>query len=121
MTASAGVTGVLVYDGDCGFCRKWIRRMRAWFSTHPEAVPWQETDLAELGLSEDQCRLAVQFVDTAGVVWSGSDAAAQVLRVAGLPYSIAGRVMLLPGVRQIAQWAYAWVARNRHRFTGDAA
>jgi len=76
-------TGLLIFDGECGFCRRWIRYMRSWFRTHPEAVAWQESDLALLGLTEEQCREAVQFVDAGGRVWSGSDAAAQVLKVAG--------------------------------------
>lgn len=112
-------SGLLVFDGDCGFCRRWIRRMRAWFRRHPDAVAWQHADLVALGLTEQQCREAVQFVDASGRVWSGGDAAAQVLRVAGFPYSVAGGVMLLPVVKSIAQRAYKWVANNRHRFKGD--
>jgi hypothetical protein len=27
--------------------------------------------------------------------------------------------MLVPGIRNIAQYAYKWVANNRHRFSGD--
>lgn len=111
--------GTLIYDGECGFCRRWIRRMRTWFRRHPTAVSWQETDLGKFGVTEQQCREAVQYVDSQGRVWSGSDAAAQVLRVAGFPYSLAGRVMLWPLIRSVAQRTYAWVARNRHRFHGD--
>lgn len=112
-------TGLLIFDGECGFCRRWIRYMRSWFRTLPEAVAWQESDLVSLGLTEEQCRAAVQFVDAGGRVWSGSDAAAQVLKVAGFPFSLLGRVMLLPLVRVIPRRMYKWVARNRHRFHGD--
>ena len=111
--------GLLVYDGECGFCRRWVRRMQTWFPRHPVAVAWQVAGLDELGLTVDQCRAAVQFVDGDRRVWGGSDAAARVLVVAGLPWSIAGRLMLVPGIRPVAQAAYGWVAANRHRFKGD--
>lgn len=62
---------------------------------------------------------AVQFVDANGRISSGSNAAARVLIVAGFPYNVAGRLMLLPGVRTVSSAAYRWVARNRHRFKGD--
>lgn len=72
-----------------------------------------------LGLTEDSCRQSVQFVDDSMHVSSGSDAVARVLNVAGFPFAIAGRVMLLPFVRGISGAAYRWVADNRHRFRGD--
>ena len=111
--------GLLVYDGECGFCRRWVRRMCAWFARLPVPVAWQDADLAALGLTADQCRAAVQFVSRDMRVSGGSDAAARVLIVAGLPWSVAGRLMLVPGIRTVAQAAYRWVAANRHRFRGD--
>ena len=95
--------------------------MTTWFVRHPEPVAWQSTDLATFGLTEEQCRIAVQFVGADGRISSGADAAARVLIVAGFPYVVAGRIMLLPGVRSIARIAYRWVADNRHRFKGDPA
>lgn len=82
-------------------------------------MAWQQADLAALGLTADRCREAVQFVDSDLRVSSGSDAAARVLLVAGFPYSVAGAIMLAPGVRTLAQAVYRWVAANRHRFKGD--
>lgn len=111
--------GFLVFDGECGFCRRWVRRMTAWFTRHPQPVAWQVAELTKLGLTAEQCMAAVQFVDKDGRVSSGAAAVARVLIYAGLPYSLAGRMMLLPGIRSVAEAAYRWVANNRHRFTGD--
>ena len=111
--------GLLVFDGECGFCRRWVRHMNEWFRRRPEAVAWQTTDLTSLGLTETQCRDAVQFVSRGMKVSAGADAAARVLIVAGFPWALAGRIMLLPGVRSVARAVYRWVARNRHRFRGD--
>ena len=114
-----GTDGLLVFDGECGFCRRWVRHMNEWFRVHPEPVAWQTTDLVTLGLTETQCRAAVQFVSHDLKVSSGADAAARVLVTAGFPWSVAGRVMLLPGIRSLCGAAYRWVADNRHRFRGD--
>jgi predicted DCC family thiol-disulfide oxidoreductase YuxK len=112
-------TSYLVFDGECGFCRKWVRHMTSWFSKHPTPVAYQSADLFALGLTADQCKEAVQYVSERGEISSGSDAAARVLIHAGFPYLIAGWVMLVPGIRNIAQYAYKWVANNRYRFSGD--
>ena len=117
--ANIGSRGLLVFDGECGFCRRWVRHMHEWFGRHPDSVAWQQADLATLGLTADQCSAAVQFVDRDLRVSGGSDAVARVLIVAGLPFSLAGRIMLLPVVRSISGAAYRWVANNRHRFKGD--
>ena len=93
--------------------------MTTWFSQHPAPVAWQDTDLASLGLTAEQCDTAVQFVSIDRRISSGSDAAARVLIVAGFPFNIAGRIMLLPGISFIAQSVYKWVANNRRRFKGD--
>jgi predicted DCC family thiol-disulfide oxidoreductase YuxK len=95
--------------------------MTSWFARHPRPIAWQSTDLAALGLTEEECKAAVQFVDGGGRISSGAAAAARVLIVAGFPYSIVGRIMLLPGIRAVASAAYRWVANNRHRFKGDPA
>ena len=110
--------GLIVFDGQCGFCRRWIRYMNR-FKRHPDSVAWQQTDLLELGLTAEQCMAAVQWIGPTGVIASGSDAAARVLIVAGLPWSIVGRIMFAPGLRAIMQRAYRWVANNRYRFRGD--
>lgn len=110
---------MVVFDGECGFCRRWIRRMNSWFRKHPDSVAWQQADLAGLGLTANECRVAVQFVGQDMRTWSGSDAVARILIVTGFPYSIAGRCMLVPGFRAVAQACYRWVADNRHRFKGD--
>lgn len=115
-----GARGLLVFDGECGFCRRWVRHMDEWFTRHPDPVAWQVTDLAALGLTAQQCSEAVQFVSRDMEVSGGSDAVARVLIIAGMPYSVAGRIMLLPVMRGAAGAAYRWVARNRHRFRGDS-
>ena len=112
---------LLVFDGECGFCRRSVRVMSERIRRHPVALPWQSLDLHIFGLTEEQCSTAVQYVDGKKRVHGGADAVAHVLVDAGLPWSVPGRVMLVPGIVNICRAAYRWVAANRTRFRGDPA
>lgn len=112
---------VLIFDGECGFCRRSVRILRARVRRVPHIVAWQSIDLAAHGTTEEACREAVQHVGSDGRVRGGADAVARLLVEAGLPWVIVGRVMSLPGIIHAARAAYRWVARNRHRFRGDPA
>lgn len=108
---------VLVYDGDCAFCTSCARILER-IGPNAEIVAWQLTDLDALGISEEQAADAVQWMPIEGTARSGHEAIAAVLRSAGWPWGIIGRVLLLPGVSPIAARTYRLVADNRHRLPG---
>jgi predicted DCC family thiol-disulfide oxidoreductase YuxK len=112
---------VLIFDGECGFCRRSVRILRARVRRVPRIVAWQSIDPAQYGTTEEACRTAVQHVGTDGRVRGGADGIARLLVEAGWPWLVPGRVMSVPGVIHISRAAYRWVARNRHRFRGDPA
>jgi predicted DCC family thiol-disulfide oxidoreductase YuxK len=108
---------VLVYDGDCGFCTTCARFLER-IGPDAEIVAWQLTDLAELGVTEEQAADAVQWVAVDGSVRSGHEAIAAVLNSAGRIWRIAGRLIVLPGVSWLAARAYRLTADNRYRLPG---
>ena len=108
---------MLVYDGDCGFCTTCARFLER-IGPDAEIVAWQLTDLAELGITEEQAADAVQWVRTDGAVRSGHEAIAAVLASAGRVWRIIGRVLLLPGISWLAARAYRLTADNRYRLPG---
>jgi len=110
--------GLLVYDGDCAFCTSAVAFARRWIDPRAEAVAWQLADLASLGLTEEQCRDAVQYRDRHGRWTSAGAAVIALLRDARIPWSWLGRIAGLPGMSWLVERAYAWVARNRHRLPG---
>ena len=73
---------MLVYDGDCAFCTSCARLLER-IGPEAEIVAWQLTDLAELGITEEQAADAVQWVEIDGTVRSGHEAIAAVLGSAG--------------------------------------
>lgn len=107
-----------MYDGDCGFCTTCAR----WLSRHGtcEVVPWQSLDLDALHLTEADVTTAAWWLDESGqATLSGAPAIAAALRTCGPAHRLFGRALTLPGLRVLARWGYAWVARNRYRLPGS--
>lgn len=111
---------VLIFDGDCGFCTSSARWLGRWVVKDGSAriAPWQHLDLAELGLTEDQCRQAVQWVWTDGQVASGHAAIAASLQAGHLVWRPVGALLLAPGIRWFASRAYSWIAAHRYALPG---
>jgi len=114
---SARERPVLLYDGDCAFCTRCAGVLER-IGPAAEIVPWQFSDLDELGVTAEQASDAVQWVGTDGTVRSGHEAIAAVLGTAGRIWRAVGRSLLLPGVSWIAAKAYRLVADNRYRLPG---
>ena len=57
--------GVLIFDGDCGFCSTCVRIAQRILPADVKAVPWQRVpDLGAYGLTPDEAAASVQWVDT---------------------------------------------------------
>jgi predicted DCC family thiol-disulfide oxidoreductase YuxK len=108
----------LVYDGDCAFCTTCAGFLER-IGPDAEIVAWQLTDLAALGITEEQAIDAVQWARADGTVRSGHEAIAAVLGAAGQPWRTIGRFLLLPGVSWLAAKVYRLVANNRYRLPGS--
>lgn len=113
---------VLVYDGECGFCRRCVAWVERRLPRRPSIVAWQSADLAALGLTEERCRAALQWVGApragARPIRSGHLAVAGLLRHAGGAWCAVGVLIATPPISWAAAAVYGWVARNRHRLRG---
>lgn len=109
---------VLVFDGDCAFCSSSVRWMERWIGRRPRIVAWQFTDLDALGLTQQQCEDALQWVHPDGRVESAHLAVSRTLLHAGKGWWLLGAVIRIPGISFVAGVAYRWIARNRHRLPG---
>jgi predicted DCC family thiol-disulfide oxidoreductase YuxK len=72
---------LLLYDGDCNFCARWIRR---WRSVTGEAVDYLAFQDASVGtrfpeLSREQLETAVHLLEPDGSVFTGAEAALRAL------------------------------------------
>ncbi|TMA64884.1 MAG: DUF393 domain-containing protein [Deltaproteobacteria bacterium] len=110
----SGARATLIYDGSCGFCRRWVERVRRWDrGGRLEMVPYQAADLESRfpGVSQADCVERIHLVDERGAVYRGAAAGREVLwRLPGgalwtLPFRI-------PGGLRVAERVYVWIAHR---------
>jgi len=111
---------ILVFDGDCGFCTTSARFLVRWvIRGRPVTVaPWQRLDLAGLGLTPEQCRLAVQWVAIDARPVSGHVAIAAALRAGHPVWRPVGVLLVAPGLSWLGGRLYSWVAAHRYALPG---
>lgn len=85
-------------------------------------LPWQTPGLLdEAGLTAQQCMEAAWFVDERGRAFRGAAAINEAFRRLGGVFRMASWLYRVPGLRQIEDAIYVWVARNRWRLPGSTA
>lgn len=111
--------GTLLFDGDCGFCTWVVGKVRRLLKPKVELVPWQKSNLDDLGVTAMECAESIQFVSTEGGRTKEGRAVAQLLKVSRRPWPILGSIVDLPLVINLANVTYRIVARNRFRLPGS--
>ena len=106
----------LLYDGDCGFCSS-SARLAGRLAPAVAVLPYQECDLAGYAVTAQECAAALRWVGTGGPE-AGAGAVGRLLVAAGSGWRLLGRLLLAPGVRQVADLVYRVVAANRYRLPG---
>ena len=104
---------LLIFDGDCYFCRRWIERWRELTAGAVEYASYQEVAWRFPEIPREDFERAVQFIETDGTVFSGAEA---VFRSLG--HKRGRRWMIwcyehVPGFAVITEAAYRLVARHR--------
>ena len=90
---------LLVYDGQCGFCIRSARWIKARLPEDAQVEPWQALEVDELGLSQPDVEAAVWWVDDRGSPprrGRGADAIGWSLVAAGGAWRIIGRLIVHP-------------------------
>jgi predicted DCC family thiol-disulfide oxidoreductase YuxK len=105
---------VLVFDGECGFCRRRVEWLRTHAKAELDIIAWQEADLGSFDLTKEQCQERVQWVSGFDHA-SGGAAIARCLQECRQPWRTLGSAMRLPGIRSLAELGYRVVAANRGR------
>lgn len=105
---------MLIYDGDCGFCLRAARWAQRRMKIRIQA--WQQADLTTLGLTVDECRQAVQWVQS-GRPLAGGKAVAATLEHAPWPWPYVGATLNSPVVAPLVDVSYRYVAARRRYLT----
>jgi len=103
----------MIYDGDCGFCRRWMNRWRRLAGDLIDYEPYQEAASRFPEIAQEEFRSAVQFIGSNGEVTSGAQAVFR--SVAGRWYLswLDGSYDHLPGFAPLSERIYRWVADHR--------
>jgi predicted DCC family thiol-disulfide oxidoreductase YuxK len=109
--------GLLIFDGDCGFCTAAARKFAGFASESIQIAPWQVLDLADYGLTEIDCSTAPYWVQD-GVNHRGADAFVHGLQVCKTPLPLMGKLLGLPPLIWLARAFYPVLAKYRHRLPG---
>ncbi|MBN1210569.1 MAG: lipase maturation factor family protein [Myxococcaceae bacterium] len=105
---------LVLYDGDCGFCRRWVARWQARTGGHVRFLPATPPLRWLFGVRRGEARRAMQLIEPSGASFQGAEAAFRMLRFSPRRGTRWGaRVGLLPGVRTVARGVYRLIASHR--------
>ncbi|MGJ3244217.1 MAG: lipase maturation factor family protein [Opitutales bacterium] len=110
---------LLLWDGDCGFCKFWKKRWEARARRPVDTQPYQAVRGRFPEIAEDDLAEALHLVLPDGRVFAGAPAVFAFEAVSGQPMGQCwcGLYQKLPGFAPVTDWAYRRVAHNRMLFS----
>lgn len=118
LAAAAPQLPVVLYDGACVFCTAQAERVKRVSAGRIAVRPLQEALPDMPWVDPDEAIKALHLVDRDGRSFAG---AAAIVRLLRLTRPVLGVLVLpyhLPGVRWLAERAYAFVANRRYAIAG---
>ena len=114
---ATGAGDVVIYDGLCSFCLRWVERLRRWDRRGLlEFMPLQAPEARDLsGRSTEELVHSMHFVRADGEVFTGAAAVRQALLHTRWR-TLTRTISAVPGLMFVAEWVYVRVAANRSRF-----
>ncbi len=104
---------IVVFDGDCGFCRMYIIRWQAYTLDRVDYAPYQEVHDQFPEIPVEAFRKAVQFIEPDGTVSSGARAALRALSYNPNKRWMYWLYLHFPGFAPVANFFYQLIASHR--------
>ncbi|PYI92814.1 MAG: hypothetical protein DME97_08325 [Verrucomicrobia bacterium] len=104
---------LVVFDGDCNFCRRWIERWRELTRGAVDYAPFQEAAARFPEIPREDLEQALHFIEKDGTVYRGAEAAFRSLGTVRRGRALVWCYEHLPGFAPISETAYRVIARNR--------
>lgn len=113
------MNGTVLYDGECGFCTRWLAFWTPLLERHGFAVdtlqaPWV-ADAIEMPAAE--LLTDIRLLEPNGTLISGPDAYLRVMRAIWWARPLAS-LCSLPGLNALFRTGYRAFARNRYCISG---
>jgi len=116
--SSGAILGVILYDGQCGFCSRWVRYwastlQRRGFAIAPLDDPW----VAErIKMPYEELLTDIRLFTSDGQLISGADVYLYVMRKIWWAWPFYA-IFSLPGFNRLIHLGYRLFARNRHHIS----
>jgi predicted DCC family thiol-disulfide oxidoreductase YuxK len=96
--------------------------VETWTNGQNNIQPWQTVpeQMKQLGLTDEDGMEKAWFVTKNGDLFGGAEAVNQAMRSCWWAKPIT-YLYYLPGIRQLQDWGYQWIAKNRHHLPGSTA
>ena len=108
---------VLVYDGDCGFCKVWIARWQSVTKGEIDYAPFQEVQGQFPKISPEEFKNSIQLIEPSGKVSHGAEAVFRALASVPSKKWMLWAYEKIPGVQPVSELFYRLVAENRSVFS----
>jgi predicted DCC family thiol-disulfide oxidoreductase YuxK len=113
--AQGGVQGVILYDGQCGFCSRWVKGWAGTLGRHGFEIasldePWVAK---KIKMPPEELFTDIRLLTTDGELISGADVYLYVTRRIWWAWPFYA-IFSLPGFNRLMHAGYRRFARNRH-------
>jgi predicted DCC family thiol-disulfide oxidoreductase YuxK len=118
--APGGTRLVILFDGNCRFCTQSAKTLaRRVGPARAVATNFQEDGVLASypGVTYEACMQRMHVIDPEGRVYAGAGAVARLFRTIPI-VGILAYLYYVPGVRQLSEIAYAFIAKNRYKLFG---
>jgi lipase maturation factor 1 len=104
---------LMVWDGECHFCKRWIERWREITAGNVDYATYQETAHQFVEIPAEQFKRAVAFIEPDGETFFAAEAVYRSLRCRSSRKWLAWSYDHVPGFAAISETAYKFIACHR--------
>jgi len=108
---------LLIYDGECEFCVKWVHKFKVMAGKYITFIPLQNLPVNYEYATRAACLKSVQYIDIDNRISKGAEAVFQLFHTAKKMSFLLTCYRRIPIFRFLTEYTYSLVARNRHLFS----
>ncbi|MBI4248531.1 MAG: lipase maturation factor family protein [Elusimicrobia bacterium] len=108
---------LLIYDGDCNFCKRWVGRWKSLTEGRIDYSPSQKVASQFPQIPPERFQASVIFVEPGGLFFSGAEAVFRTLSYVPGKKWILWVYRKVPGFAAVSEGFYRLVARRRRFFS----
>ena len=110
--------GVILYDGQCGFCSRWVRFWASTLERRGFAIALLDEHWVtqKINMSREELLFDIRLLTADGQLVSGANVYLFVTRQIWWAWPFYA-LFSLPGFNWLIHFGYLWFARNRHHIS----